>query len=249
MEVENGGIVSGVEVGTQVCPCCNERVTPEHFACRMGSKGGKNGKGKAKSRPSEHYRQALEVRWGKAGARLGLKGEKAKKVRNKSKEAVLEVVPSTMAGFPSDFSPSDNELTQALGQVDAGKALTEALMAENHKLVNGSVSLNQEIVEKTVESPLKVEIQTDVVCNKDIAEVASQVAESQQVVPESKEVKPILISEVFYRPSEEHSVVEDQKSNDADIESLPSEVPIAEEPKQVIGSHPLDDSDPDALVP
>ena len=51
-----------------ICPCCLEEVEPEHFACKMGSKGGKNGTGEVKARTSEQARKAADARWHKKTA-------------------------------------------------------------------------------------------------------------------------------------------------------------------------------------
>jgi len=47
----------------RVCPECGEEVEPEHFACRMGSKGGKAGTGASKARTTEQARAAASCQW------------------------------------------------------------------------------------------------------------------------------------------------------------------------------------------
>lgn len=47
------------------CPACEQMVEKEHFACCMGAKGGKAGKGASKARSSDQARAAVNARWGK----------------------------------------------------------------------------------------------------------------------------------------------------------------------------------------
>ena len=50
------------------CPCCGRPVTPEHFACASGAKGGAAGTGAAKARTSEQARAAALARHAKRRA-------------------------------------------------------------------------------------------------------------------------------------------------------------------------------------
>lgn len=45
------------------CPICGEEVEPEHFACKMGAKGGKAGTGASKARTTEQARAAASCQW------------------------------------------------------------------------------------------------------------------------------------------------------------------------------------------
>jgi len=62
------------------CPCCDEEVNEEHFACVSGAKGGAAGVGESKARTSEQARAAALIRWGKGDRmRGGLKDVKGVK--------------------------------------------------------------------------------------------------------------------------------------------------------------------------